>query len=55
VPSDMGLYCEFVSVGLRGFDGVPTSDCAGPRRPIGKLSSIGERAEGSKADLVGEF
>ena len=51
----MGLYCEFVSVGLKGFDGDPEGTCAEPRRPVGKFSFIGERAEGSNVDLVGEL
>ena len=49
------LYWEFVSVGLRGFDGDPGDASAEPRRPIGKFSFIGDSAEGSNVDLVGEF
>jgi len=44
-----------VPIGLSGFEDVPVNSCAGPRGPRGNFSSIGERADGSNVDLVGEF
>lgn len=52
---DMGLYREFVSVGLRGFnDGGPIA-FVDPWILEEKFSSIGEREFGSKLDLAGEL
>lgn len=52
---DMGLYKEFVSIGLKGFDESPPVETIEPYRLPGKFSSIGDRDWGSKTERAGEL
>ncbi len=47
---DIGLYLEFVLAGLRGFAGDAVVNI-----PIGKFSTIGERALGSNVVFLGDI
>lgn len=51
---DMELYTEFVLAGLSGLAGDAVADPSAPYLPIGKFSTIGDSALGSKDVLIGE-
>lgn len=52
--TDIGLYPEFVLVGLRGLAGDAIAEPNVPYLPTGKFSDIGDSAFGSKDVFVGE-
>ena len=51
---DMELYTEFVLAGLRGLAGDAMAEPNAPYLPVGKFSTMGDSALGSKDVFVGE-
>jgi len=54
LSTDIGLYIEFVLAGLNGFPGDVVAEAIEPNLPMGKFSTIGDNALGSKETFLGE-
>jgi hypothetical protein len=48
LSTDIGLYIEFVLAGLNGFPGDVVAEAIEPNLPMGKFSTIGDNALGSR-------
>lgn len=54
LSTDIGLYTEFVLVGLSGLAGDVAEEAMEPNLPTGKFSTIGDNALGSNTAFLGE-